>query len=320
MVLVPNPRYTGPDKATAKIELSLIEQPFVTDDGLALRAYESNQVDYADVPFGEIDRIRSDTEMSKQLHIASKLRPVWVNFDTKHAPWTDRRVRQAFTLAIDRRLLATAVFKGVYQPIGSLIPPSLLPEPARSQAPGFDVERARRLLAEAGFTGGRGFPEFTLDALSSPTNRLLAPALQQQWEKNLGITTMKAKLLERKTYDELVQKTYKDHPFDVTIGGLTADYLDPAAYFDTWLSSRQEFYNNHWVNQRYDKVVAQADEESDVKKRELLYTQANQILAEDAPAIPLWLDGWAYVRKSHVQSFDFAFSNLEPTFASVRLG
>ncbi|MCB9139962.1 MAG: peptide ABC transporter substrate-binding protein [Caldilineaceae bacterium] len=319
MVLVPNPNYHGAKPEVDKVILSLIQQPFVTDDGVALRAYENNEVDYADVPFAELDRVKDDPTLEQELHFGAKLRPVWINFDTSNEPWSDPKVRQAFALAIDRNLLSETVFKGIYQPMKSLIPASLLPENSRSVGPEYNVELAQQLLAEAGYPNGEGFPEFTLQGGSGPVNELLAPALQEQWRKKLGITSMKIELLERKTFDELVQQTYKEQPFDLTIGGLTADFLDPGAYFDTWLSTRQEFYSNHWENAEYDQIVNTAGEASDIKIRAELYEKANEILVDELPAIPLWLDGWAYVLKPHVKQFNFAFSNIEPKFETIEL-
>ena len=317
IVLVPNPYYEGKKPSVSKVVLTLIQQPFQTDDGVALRAFENNEVDYADVPFSEIDRLKQDETLSKEFHFASKLRPVWINFDTTNKPWSDPRVRQAFSLAIDRDLLSQTIFKGEYKPLSSLIPPSLLPENASGNGIKFDAKKAKKLLAEAGYPNGQGFPAFTLRAASNPTNQLLAPALQEQWHQNLGITNMKIELLERKTYDQLTQKSYKTQPFDLTIGGLTADFLDPAAYFDTWLSTRQEFWNNHWVNAQYDQLVDEAHQVADQSKRSALYTNANSILTQDLPATPLWLDGWAYVQNPRVTQFSFAFSNVEPKFETV---
>jgi oligopeptide transport system substrate-binding protein len=244
---------------------------------------------------------------------------MWINFDTANKPWGDPRVRQAFSLAIDRDLLSKTAFKGIYKPMSSLIPPSLLPKGTHDVGPQYNVERAQQLLAEAGYPNGKGFPEFKLQARSSPVNQLLASALQEQWRQNLGIISMKIELLERKTYDELVQRVYKTQSFDLTIGGLTADFLDPAAYFDTWLSTRQEFWNNHWVNTEYDQLVTLAGEEPDSAKRAMLYERANTILVRELPAIPLWMDGWAYVLKPYVERFDFAFSNLEPKFETISI-
>lgn len=317
IVLVPNPNYQGQKPLIDKVVLSLIQQPFVTDDGVALRAYEGNEVDYADVPFAEIDRIKADSALSKELHFGVKLRPIWINFDTTNKPWSDVRVRRAFSLAIKRKLIAETVFKGTYAPISSLIPPSLLPKGNDATEPEFNVELAQQLLADAGYSNGKGFPEFTVQGRSGSVNEMMAAALQEQWRQNLGITSMKIELLERKTFDQLVQETYKTEPYDLTIGGLTADFLDPASYFDTWLSSRQEFWNNHWKNAEYDELVTTAGQESDSAKRDELYKQANEILTSELPGIPLWMDGWAYVLKPYVQSFDFAFSNIEPKFETV---
>lgn len=317
MVLAPNPRYVG-TPPTVKIELLHILKPFQTDDGVALRVYENGEVDYAEIPFGELDRIKTDATLAKELHIQSKLRPVWVNFDTTSRLWSDLRVRQAFALAIDRDLLSRSVFKGIYKPIDSLVPPTLLPSRPASPSVTFDTAKARQVLSEAGYPEGKGFPDITLRGADNSVNRLLAPALVEQWRRNLGITA-RIELLEGKTYDQLVQKTYKTQPFDMTIGGNTADYFDSAAYFETWLSTRQEFWNNHWKNADYDRAVTAAGQGTDRAARGALYEQANSILMRELPATPLWLDGWAYLLKPQVTRFDFAFSNVEPRFETVQI-
>lgn len=313
MVLVPNPEYSGEKPKLSRLELVLLED----HTSMALPAYENDEMDYAMVPIAEIDRIRKDPVMSQELHFGKKLRPVFINFDCSHAPWDDVRVRQAFALAVNRDEIVNSIFKGAYKPIKTLIPEPILGWTEDVALPG-GVEEAQALLAEAGFPGGEGFPEFTFIGPNDERHRLLAPALQAQWQNNLGITSMKIQLLEHKAYWE-ANTSHKNQPFDMLSGGWTADYIDPVNYFNDLWHSKAQYWNNRWANAEFDALIEEAAMESDQEKRREMYEQANAILARELPAVPLWHDGWAYVVKPYVKGLRFATSNTDPVWNEVYL-
>ncbi len=313
MVLVPNPNFTGPKVNVDRVEFTLLEDPSST----ALPAYENDELDYAEVPIAELDRVRGDAVLSKELNLAKKLRPVFVNFDCAHKPWDDVRVRQAFSLAVDRDELINSVFKGSYEPMRTLIPEPILGWTETVALPG-GVKEAQALLADAGYPGGEGFPEFTFVGPNDARHRLLAPALQAQWEKNLGIKSMKIDLMENKAYWG-TNEAHKDQPFDLMSGGWTADYIDPVNYFNDLWHSKSQYWNNRWKDADFDALIEKAAEELDQDKRRQMYEEANGMLAKQLPALALWHDGWAYVVKPYVKGLRFITGNADAAFAEVSI-
>ena len=311
LVMVPNPNYWGDTPTLDRIEFVLLEDPGAT----ALAGYENDELDYAEVPIAELDRVRNDPVLSEELNLGKKLRPVYISLDNGHAPWDDVRVRQAFSLAVDRDELVNAVFKGAYNPIETLIPEPIMGWDEDLALEG-GVEEAQKLLADAGYPNGEGFPEFTFIGKNDARHRLLAPALQAMWEKNLGITSMNIQLLENKAFYDTNQ-SHKEQPFDMISSGWTADYLDPANYFNDVWHSKAQYWNNRWKNEKFDELVEQAAIESDQEKRLELYLEANTILSEELPGIPLWHDGWAYVVKPHVKNLEFFTGNSDPILEEV---
>src|SRR5205814_805533 len=110
----------------------------------------------------------------------------YVNLD--RPPLTDARVRAALSLAIDRAALATQVLRDGSKPAASLLPPDAHGYTFRGEPRlQFDPAEAQRLLAAAGFPGGRGCPPIELATNTLDTPRLIAEALQQMWRHHLGL-------------------------------------------------------------------------------------------------------------------------------------
>jgi oligopeptide transport system substrate-binding protein len=239
--------------------------------------YENDSLDIlglGTLPPTEIDRAR-------QRH-AGEYVPVpelitrYVGFDVRRPPFDDRRVRRAFVLATDRETLADMVMRGYHFPAtGGFIPPGM---PGHSPGIGlpYDPERARQLLAEAGYPGGRGFP--VVDALTGRGHIPLMEYLQPQWEENLGVE-IPWEPMEWATFDDRMRRK----PPHIFITGWAADYPDP----DDFLRMCHFRLFTGWRNDAYDRLVDEARRITEQRKRMKLYGQADRILVEEAPIILL---------------------------------
>jgi peptide/nickel transport system substrate-binding protein len=216
---------------------------------------------------------------------------------TRHPLFRDRRVRQAFAYAIDRERIVRYVLRGQAGEPGhyGLIPPSLPEYPAR-QVRGyrFDPERARQLLAEAGYPGGRGFPKVTLQLnAGGGRNVQVAEAVQAMLWENLGIEV------------ELRQVEFAQHLQDIDAGhvpffrlGWVADYPDPENFLNLFYGklvpeSEQQpspINSTRYQNPAFDAIFEQALATTDRQRRMELYRQAEQIALDDAPMIILFYD------------------------------
>lgn len=256
-----------------RIELMLDDDP-----ATLLQMYEAGALDLLHLhllPVPEMDRARqryaADYISGPQL----LTNYVWFNNITS-SPFKDVRVRQALALAIDKEKLANVTLRGyAYPATGGFVPPGM-PGYAPGVGLAYDPERARQLLAEAGYPGGRGFP--TLEALNRPNHEPLAKYCRLAWHELLGIdipweTVSLTTLFDR--YDHM--------PPDLALGLWVADYPDPDCYLRICIDSE----NRNWNNSVNEQLIETARRVTDQAERMRLYEQAERILAEEAPIISL---------------------------------
>jgi oligopeptide transport system substrate-binding protein len=278
-----NPRYW--DAANTKLEVA----DFLPIDSpaTALNLYETGG---ADVVW---DKDLVPTELLDVLlkrpdfHTYPVLGTYFIRCNTTHKPFDDPRVRRALCLAIDRERITRRITRAGEQPASHFVPPGI----ARYHSPEFklyDPAEARRLLAEAGYPGGKGFPrfEYTFNAGAGGAARLhaqVAVELQQMWRDELGID-MELRQEEWKVYladqDRLNYALNRSSWF--------ADYNDPDTFLNMFMTDNG---NNRtgWKSARYDELINQADMQVDMAKREQLLREAETMLIQDqCVVIPLF--------------------------------
>ena len=298
IVLVPNPHYWGPKPALQRVEAKLMSNP----EGQALVAFERGELDYSVVPPTDVDRVKADPTLSKQSQRVTQLRGRWVLMDTRNPPFNDVRVRQAFYLAIDRKTIAENVFKGMPTPAWTLMPPNI---PGHNPAAKLEggPEDAKRLLAEAGFPNGQGFPEIELAAPQTTEYKLQAEALQQMWKNVLGVNA-KITMMEQPAFLSW-RRTRKDQPFQQYLSGWGMDYADPYNQDNFLFDSKSDFYNTHWGNETFDQLIGQAEGETDPAVRKQLYEQAEVILVREVPVAPMYFQAFMVAVKPYVEGLVF---------------
>lgn len=243
----------------------------------------------------------------QDFHSSPALATSYVQVNTRHRPLDDPRVRLALALAIDRADVVE-VLGGGEAPADHVVPPGLAGYP-EVRGPGFDPERARALLEEAGYlvrperVQGReewvatGFLPLTFLYNSQARHRLVATVLQHAWQKNLGIK-VEIRDLEWQSYLRAVQAG----DFDLAREGWIADYLDPGSFLEVW---ETQGGNNPtgWSSPAYDALLEQARHEVDPAARLALLARAEALLNEDLPVIPLiWLR-WSELRQPSVRGW-----------------
>jgi oligopeptide transport system substrate-binding protein len=158
----------------------------------------------ASIPIEKIAVYKNDPALAPLLRQETNLATYVYRFNTTRPPFNDVRVRQALAFAIDRQRIVERVAKGGQTPAQSLTPPNTAGFTAQSRVP-HDPERARQLLAEAGFPGGRGFPAFEILFNTNEGHRQIAEAIQQMWRTELGVD---ARLFnqEAKVYSDTMRR------------------------------------------------------------------------------------------------------------------
>ncbi|HEY8995812.1 MAG TPA: peptide ABC transporter substrate-binding protein, partial [Lacunisphaera sp.] len=201
-------------------------------------------------------------------------------FNTTRKPLDDVRVRRALSLAIDRESLARNVVRGGMQPAYGLAPSSAKFAP-RAKLTG-DVAEARRLLADAGFPEGRGFPRLDLLYNTQENHRRICEALQEMWRRNLGIEVGLVNQ-EWKVYISSMDRL----DYDIARGGWIGDYDDPNSFYDTFVTGGG---NNRtgWSSARYDQLLRDTGQAADEPARMELYQQMEQIIVDELPIMPVY--------------------------------
>ena len=288
LILERNERYYG-----KRPYLDMVVMYIVGERNTALSLYETGDIDFVELPTLAIPRYRSHPEYTNY----PILRGYYYGFNVKKPPFDDVRVRRAFAMAIDREEL-----RGVLQ--GSGIPTSSwIPQGMKGYNPGiglpFDPERARRLLAEAGYPDAKGFPDIELVFNTDMLNKLVAENVQAQLEKNLGIRVS----LDNQEWKVYLSKLSEDPPAFYRLGW-GADFPDPDNFMNLFTSYSGNNHTN-WANPIYDRLVSEASIERDEKKRMALYDRLQRILVEeDVPIIPLFSTRGNVLIKPYVKGLE----------------
>lgn len=208
--------------------------------------------------------------------------------NTTRKPFDDPRVRRALAMAIDREAIVRHVTLGGEEPAHFLTPPDTVGYTCSTRIPE-DVEEARRLLAEAGYPDGKGFPPVEILFNTLEAHKSIAEAVQAMWRRNLGIQVT---LTNQDWNVYLASMTSLN--YDIARSGWIGDYYDPMNFLECFLTDGG---NNRtgWSNAEYDRLLAEALQERDDARRLELYQQAEAILLEEAPIIPVYFQKRQYL-------------------------
>ncbi len=199
----------------------------------------------------------------------------------------DVRVRKALSLAIDRTLITEKVSMGGEIPASSYVPESILDTQENEFHKDYsnvttNIEEAKKLLEEAGYPNGEGFPTITFTYNTASNHQMIAQAIQDMWKTNLGIN------VELKNEEWAVfQTTRNNFQYEICRHGWIGDYNDPMTFLDMWVTEGGQ-NNSGYSNTEYDSLIEQAKAEQDGERRTELLRQAEDILMEDMPIIPIY--------------------------------
>jgi len=235
-------------------------------------------------------------EHPELIHIEPYLGTYYYRMNVTKKPLNDVRVRRALQMAIDRVTIVENVTKGGQLPAYSFVPPDLAGYNSQNKIP-YDPEQARKLLAEAGYPNGKNFPETDLLYNTSESHKVIAEALQQMWKKELNIhiglsnQDWKVYLSSQKSLD-----------YNISRAGWIGDYPDPNTFMDMFVTDGG---NNQtgWSNKQYDNLIAKAATVSDTGKRLEVFQQAEKILIEDGPIIPIYTYTRVYLMSPYIKGW-----------------
>ena len=256
------------------------------------RAFRAGQLDVTlSVPFSKLATYRADSPGVLRTTPLHETRYLALN--TRHPPLDKESVRRALGLAINRAALVDKVLLGGQQPAFTFVPPGL-----GGYRPGWKIEEdageARRLLREAGFPSGHGFPRLEL---TTWVNTPVLEAIQQMWQRELGIEVVIAQREARTHLAALVAGNY-----DLALVTAIPDYAGTSDLFTDLKSGNPGNYP-HWSSVEFDRLVGEAGQAGSAALRNTGYQRAEKILLIEMPLIPLYFNTQNYLLQPRVQNW-----------------
>jgi oligopeptide transport system substrate-binding protein len=295
-----NPRYWD----ALNVALNVVDGYTGDNINANFNLYMSGVLDWVDssgVPLFVIPELMKRPDF----HVAPYLNTYFYRFNVTRPPFDDARVRKAFFLAMNSRDITEYVMRAGQEPAHSMVPPGL-PGYTEARLPARNVEEARRLMAEAGYPGGKGFPRVELLFNTSESHKQVAEVLQQQWKEALGVEVQLVNQ-EWKVY----LATTRSLDYWMARGGWIGDYLDPNTFLDLWTS---ENGNNRtgFADPEYDALIDRAARTLDPGERMRLLRRAEEwILNDEMIVMPIYY----YVVMNLYDERDFA--GLTPNILNI---
>lgn len=249
---------------------------------------------------------REDPEMLRQ---EPYLGTVIYRYNNNRKPLDDVRVRMALSLTIDREALCDSVFRG-FDPAYGMTPPMGDYDPPHGIE--LNPEKAKKLLAEAGFPDGEGFPRLKLLIASRETNAALATAIQAMWREHLNVEVE----IENKEWSAYMV-AMQELDYDIIGGGWIGDYIDPLTFLEMWTAGNG---NNRtgWESEPFGAKLKESFQANNPADRYRLLHEAEKILLNDSPATPISWWGKNYLIHPSVKGWEPLLLDNHP-YTNVRL-
>jgi oligopeptide transport system substrate-binding protein len=295
----------------ANVKSRVVDQIYADDGLAAYRTYERGEADW----LSDVDPNLAAQMLAKggrnDLHVFPAFGTYFYSLnclaklpDGRKNPLADVRVRQALAMSIDRDPIVRNVGRLGQPQSRTYIPPNVFEGYSSPAGLPYDPQRARKLLAEAGYPNGQGFPNLTILYSSEGIHADIAQVVRRQWLNNLGID-MRLEGVEVKVFGVKLHT----QQYDVARAGWYGDYHDPTTFTDKYKSDSNE-NNAKWSNAEYDRLCAEAQRETDEGRRLRLLSRAESILLNEAPIIPLYTYVNAYLFRPSVQGIPLAASAM----------
>jgi oligopeptide transport system substrate-binding protein len=288
VIVQKNPNYYD----AAAVKLDKIEFFLIEEETTATTMFESGELDIVEsgVNITEIDRLKK--ERADELKILPDMTVYFYRFNVTKKPLDNPKVRQALAMAVDRQAIVDNITKAGEYPAMALTPKGMPDVTGDFRGNGGDyfkdndIATAKKLLAEAGYPDGKGFPKMTIQYNTSERHKKVAEAVQEMWKKSLGIEV------------ELTNKEWQVYlddqsnlNYDISRAGWIGDYIDPMTFIDMWVTKGGN-NNTGWSNAQYDELVKTAKSSGDQKVRMQAMHDAEKLLMTEMPIAPLYF----YVR------------------------
>jgi oligopeptide transport system substrate-binding protein len=267
---------------SANVALETIDVLPISDANVAFNFYASGLADLMMDKGLAPPALLEDLKKRPDFHAAPFLGIYFLRYNCERGPFKDERVRMAFSLAVDKKRIVDKITRAGELPASGFVPPGIPGFHGTDGLP-FDPAQAARLLAEAGFPAGKGFPNVNYLYSKSELNEAIAVELQNMWRDSLGVNV------------NLVRQEWKVYlnslsllDYDIARSSWVGDYADPNTFLDMFLTGGG---NNRtgWSSTAYDTLLATASRELNPSRRFEILREAEDLLVKNAiPVCPIY--------------------------------
>ncbi len=274
LVVEKNPLYWDADNVKLDEVVFLASE----DGNTNYNAYINGEVDWlTSTPQGRLD----EAKLRDDYYVHPSFSTYYYSVQFNKPELSDVRVREALARSINKEILVQEITRNGQIPTNAIVPP--LPTYTPVDGYNYDVEKARKLFAEAGYPDGKGFPTLTILYNTSEGHKRIAEYVQQEWLENLGVKVT-LENMEWKTF----LKVRRAGDFQIARDGWLGDYLDPNTFLDMFVSGGAS-NGIQYANPEYDRLLKEASRTKDVTSRMGLLKRAESILIEqDIGIIPIY--------------------------------
>lgn len=292
-----NPRYWD-DAHTVINQVTYLP---ISSEAADVNRYRAGEIDITStVPINQFALLKKT--MPEQLDVSPHLATYYYELNTTRPPFNDARVRRALNMALDKEIIAEKVLGQGQRPAWLVSQPEIggitLKNPEYASWPREKrIAEAKKLLTEAGF--GDDHPlSFNLLYNTSESHQRIAIAAASMWKKNLGV---EAKLQNQEWKTMLDAK--RTGNFDAVRYAWIADYDDATTFLNNYRTGDSS-NTSRYSNPAYDAALLNAAKAPDIAARGRYYQQAEDLLAQDVPSIPVY----HYVRSHLVKPWVGGFT------------
>lgn len=293
------------------IKLSEIDFTMITEETTVWQMYKNGEIDLA-YPLPQDVQAELAQKKDPEYVVGADLATYFYRFNTSKKPFNNVKVRKALALAIDRQSIIDNVAQGGQKPAFGMVPPGIPDTKGDFQATTGalykeNVDEAKKLLAEGLKEEGMDKLSFTLSYNTSEGHKKIAEAIQEMWRKNLGVEVK----LENMDFQVLIDREHK-LDYDVCRAGWIGDYIDPMTFLDMWTKTSTQ-NDTGWSDTNYDKLISGAQTSLDQTLRMKNMHEAEKILMDNMPIMPIYFYTAPYAQKSYLKNV-YKPANKYPQF------
>ncbi len=290
------------------VKLNKITMIMVNDPNTELSMFENGELDWAGKPVSNLPQDAMQALKDKGTLHTQPIAGIYnYKLNTTKPPFNNANIRKAFALAINRKEITENVTQGGEIPAMGIVPKTINLGSGKGYFKDHDVKKAKdylqKGLAELGYKDVSQLPPITLSFNTDKGQQKISQAVQDMWKKNLGVdVTLNNQ--EWKVYFEKVQAL----DFNIARMGYLGDFNDAINFLEMYYSAAGGNNNTGWENKKFQSLLDQAKIETDANKRRELLQQAEKVIMDEMPVIPVYFYSSNWVQDENLK--DVAVSVL----------